>query len=176
MAASKRISPERLADLRRMYDCLCEWLNFDDDTKPFVRQILDSDFVKPFFREYRREYLEVATEIADIDYNELFQWCRSTNAFDMPKYWSSKAPSKEGWTALDHGTRFLVCVLRFSWENGGEWTHGKFDPDNDQDLESETEFYQVWAILQYLQADWEAANLKGWDASSLVKTFTRMRL
>lgn len=58
-------------------------------------------------------------------------------------------------------------VLRFSWENDGEWSTGKFDPDDDEDDEGELEFYQVWAILQYLRAEWEATNLDDWEMERL---------
>ncbi|KAJ8131706.1 hypothetical protein O1611_g1918 [Lasiodiplodia mahajangana] len=73
-----------------------------------------------------------------------------------------------------HAARFLVRVLRFSWENDGEWSCGKFDPDNDEDGEGELEFYQVWAILQYLQAEWEAANVDDWEMERLTGMFTEM--
>ncbi len=68
---------------------------------------------------------------------------------------------KTGWTVLDHATRFVVSVLRHSWDHGGEWGYGCFREDDD------TEFHQVWCILRYLQAEWEAASLKAWDSSSL---------
>ncbi|KAI2614740.1 uncharacterized protein GGS25DRAFT_472952 [Hypoxylon fragiforme] len=174
MAASKAIPRERLTALQQLYDYLCEWLNFDVDTKHFVREILDSDFVKPFFTEYQNDYLEATTDLEEIDCDELMGWCRSTNAFEVPKYANSTIPNKTNWSVLDHGARFLVRVLRFSWENGGEWTHGRFSPDHDE--ESDLEFYQVWAILQYLQAEWEAANLEDWDVNSVVGTFADIRL
>jgi hypothetical protein len=63
-----------------------------------------------------------------------------------------------------------VRVLRFSWENDGDWSSGKFDPEKDVDGEGELEFYQVWAILQYLQAEWEAANVEDWEMERLTRS------
>ncbi|KAI1383728.1 uncharacterized protein F4822DRAFT_417390 [Hypoxylon trugodes] len=173
MAGKKSIPQERLPALQQIYDTLCFYLGFYDDEKHMVRQILDSEFVKPYFKEYRRDYLEITTQLEDIDCDELFGWCRSVNAFASPRYTSS-SPNKEGWTALDHAAHFLVHVLHFSWQNDGEWTHGKFDPDNDQNIESDTEFHQVWAVLRYLQAEWEAANMEGWEVSGLDETFANL--
>lgn len=62
-----------------------------------------------------------------------------------------------------------MCVLRFSWENEGEWSNGEFDPHNDEDGQGELEFFQVWAILQYLHAEWEAANLDDWEMECLTE-------
>ncbi|XXG95159.1 hypothetical protein Hte_001419 [Hypoxylon texense] len=191
MANSKAIPRERRAALQKLYDDLCVWLNFDDETKHFVRSILDGDFVAPFFREYRRDYLEaspepptaggtgteVEVEIEDVpDCGALQRWCRQTDAFARPAYASAAVPppGKRGWTPLDHAARFLVRVLRFSWRHGGEWTHGRYDPDGDRDGESESEFFQVWSVLLYLQAEWEAANLDEWDASHWSQRLARM--
>ncbi|KAI2464263.1 hypothetical protein F4781DRAFT_413537 [Annulohypoxylon bovei var. microspora] len=174
MATSKAIPRERIPALQQVYDTLCFYLGFYDDEKHLVRKILDGEFIKPFFKEYRHDYLEVAPQVEDIDCDELFGLCGSTNAFALPKYASPTISNKEGWTALDHAVRFVVRVLRFSWENDGEWTHGRFDPDNDQDSESDAEFHQVWAILRYLQAEWEAANIEQWEAGGLSETFTDM--
>ncbi|KAI2605645.1 hypothetical protein GGR54DRAFT_444100 [Hypoxylon sp. NC1633] len=176
MAPNKSVPRERLADLQKIYDYLCEWLNFDKETKHLVQPFLDSDFITPFFKEYRRDYLEVTAEIEDVDCNGLSRWCVSNNAFALPKYANSATPNKDGWTPFDHAARFLVRVLRFSWDNDGEWTHGQFDPDHDRDFESDTEFFQVWAILQYLQAEWEAANLEEWDVARLGETFASLSL
>ncbi|KAL7629803.1 hypothetical protein AAE478_001326 [Parahypoxylon ruwenzoriense] len=164
MAPGGTIPRERIAPLQQIYDDLCMRLNTDDETKNVASQILSSDSVQPFFKEYRRDYLEVIMDLEHVGCNELFGWCRSTDAFTSPKYTDPKVPDKAGWIALDHAARFLVRVLRFSWDNGGEWDHGKFDPDNDQNLESDSEFYQVWSILRYLQIEWEAANLEEWEA------------
>ncbi|KAI0892097.1 hypothetical protein F4806DRAFT_287046 [Annulohypoxylon nitens] len=174
MATNKATPRERVPALQQVYDTLCFYLGFYDDEKHLVREMLDGDFVKPFFREYQRNYLEVTPQIEDISCDELFTACRSTNAFALPKYASPRIPNKEDWTSLDHAIRFVVRVLRFSWENEGEWTHGKFDPDNDQESESDTEFHQVWAILRYLQAEWEATHMEQWEVSGLNETFTTM--
>ncbi|KAI1800804.1 hypothetical protein F4811DRAFT_494674 [Daldinia bambusicola] len=174
MGATKVVPRERLMALQQAYDTLCLYLGFHEDEKHFARQILDGYFVAPFFAEYRRDYLEAEAELEDIDCDELFRWCRSNNAFALPKYLSSKTPRKGSWTALDHATRFLVRVLRFSWDNGGDWNHGSFDPDNDQDFESDKEFHQVWAILRYLQMEWEAANIEEWEGDGLSKTLADM--
>ncbi|KAI3319562.1 hypothetical protein HD806DRAFT_548129 [Xylariaceae sp. AK1471] len=171
--AKKTIPRERLPALQKSYDQLCVWLNYDTNTKHFARHLLDSGNVRPFFREYRRDFLEVARGRQAVQCAELYSWCISTNAFVQPKYASSEIQlNKKDWTALDHAARFLVRVLRFSWENGGEWTSGKFDLNNDEDGEGELEFYQVWAILQYLQAEWEAANVDDWEMEHLTKMFT----
>ncbi|KAH8165097.1 hypothetical protein CIB48_g3165 [Xylaria polymorpha] len=173
----KTIPRDRLPALQKSYDQLCAWLNYDASTRHFVRHLLDSSYVKPFFREYRRDFLEVfhGDAAAGVPCAELYNWCASTNAFAQPKYADSKIPSnKRDWTALDHAARFLVRVLRFSWENDGEWSSGKFDPDNDGDGEGELEFYQVWAILQYLQAEWEAANVDDWQVERVAGMFTEM--
>ncbi|KAI1098062.1 hypothetical protein F4804DRAFT_325805 [Jackrogersella minutella] len=174
MAAGKAIPRDRLPALQQTYDTLCSYFGFYDDEKHFMRQILDGDFVKPFFKEYRRSYLEPTLQLEDINCDELLRLCRTTNAFALTKYAGSSTSNKEGWTALDHAARFVVRVLRFSWENDGEWTYGRFDPDNDQNFESDTEFHQVWAILRYLQAEWEAANLEQWELGTLSETFTSM--
>ncbi|KAI1451768.1 hypothetical protein F4805DRAFT_72582 [Annulohypoxylon moriforme] len=174
MATGNSIPRERIQALQQVYDTLCFYLGFYDDEKHLAREILDGDFIEPFFKEYQRDYLETASQIEDIDCDELFGLCRSTNAFALPKYASSAVSNKEDWSALDHAVHFVVLVLRFSWENDGEWTHGKFDPENDQDSESDTEFHQVWAILRYLQVEWEAANVEQWEAGGLNETFTNM--
>ncbi|KAI1092178.1 hypothetical protein F5B19DRAFT_228333 [Rostrohypoxylon terebratum] len=175
MATNEAIPREKVPALEQVYDTLCFYLGFYDDEKHLVRQMLDGDFVKPFFMEYRHDYLEVAPQIEDIDCGELFALCRSTNAFALPKYASPRTPAdKEDWTSLDHAIHFVVRVLRFSWENEGEWTHGRFNPDNDQGAESDTEFHQVWAILRYLQAEWEATHMDQWEVSGLNEIFTNM--
>ncbi|KAI3330301.1 hypothetical protein F4824DRAFT_478745 [Ustulina deusta] len=164
----KSIPRERLPALQKSYDQLCVWLNYDPNNRHSVRRLLDSSHVKPFFREYRRDFLEVAHDHSTVQCAELYHWCISTNAFVQPKYANSEVQSsKKDWTSLDHAARFLVRVLRFSWEHDGEWSSGKFDPDNDEDGEGELEFYQVWAILQYLQAEWEAANVEDWEMERL---------
>ncbi|OTB03816.1 hypothetical protein M426DRAFT_23341 [Hypoxylon sp. CI-4A] len=164
MAPSKNIPKQRLAALTRLYNDLGERIGFQGDELHYTRNILDSEYVKPFFKEYRRDYLEVTAELEIIDCGELSRWCKLTNAFAQPKYARAKSPKKEGWTALDHATRFLVRVLRNSWENGGTlWTHGKFDPDNDE----RDEIYQVWATLRYLQNEWEAANTESWEVAQI---------
>ncbi|KAI8957182.1 hypothetical protein F5Y11DRAFT_103032 [Daldinia sp. FL1419] len=168
------IPRERVLALHQAYETLVLYLGFHNDEKHFVRQILDGDFIGPFFAEYRRDYLEAQAELEDIDCDELFRWCASGNAFTQHKYVSSKAPNKGGWTSLEHATRFLVRVLRHSWENHGEWTHGRFDPDNDQDLEGDREFHEIWAILRYLQMEWEAANIDEWEGGNLSETLSNM--
>ncbi|KAI0551199.1 hypothetical protein F4679DRAFT_144649 [Xylaria curta] len=171
----KTIPRDRLPALQKSYDQLCVWLNYDTSTRHFVRHLLDSGYVKPFFREYRRDFLEVYQGDESVQYAEVYRWCDSMDAFVKPKYADSKIPSnKRGWTPLDHATRFIVRVLRFSWENDGEWSRGKFDPGNDPDGEGELEFYQVWAILQYLQAEWEAANVDDWEVERVAGMFTEM--
>ncbi|KAJ8120847.1 hypothetical protein ONZ43_g2551 [Nemania bipapillata] len=173
--ARKTIPRERLTALQKSYDQLCIWLNYDTSTRHSARRLLDSNYVKPFFREYRRDFLEVPHDHAAVQCGELYRWCISSNAFLQPKYASPEMQSsKKDWTPLDHATRFLVRVLLFSWANDGEWTCGKFDPNNDEDGEGELEFYQVWAILQYLQAEWEAANVDDWEMESLTGMFTEM--
>ncbi|KAI0967138.1 hypothetical protein F4678DRAFT_446662 [Xylaria arbuscula] len=163
----KSIPRERLPALQKSYDQLCVWLNYDPSNRPSVRRLLDSSYVKPFFREYRRDFLETTSSYdhPTVQCTELYRWCMATNAFVDPKYATSSGVSsnKKDWTPLDHAARFLVRVLRFSWENDGEWSSGKFDPEHDEDGEGELEFYQVWAILQYLQAEWEAANVEDWE-------------
>lgn len=186
MANLASIPRERRQALQQGLEQLTEWLNYDSGTKHYVRNLLNSEFVRPFFREYRRDYLEAADPVEDIGCDELFGWVRETAAFRQPKYCapdlssvsssssSPKTSRKEGWTALDHAARFVVRVLRFSWDNGGEWSHGRFDPDSDEDGESDLEFYQVWAVLRYLQAEWEAANLEAWDADGLTAMFASL--
>ncbi|KAI1163827.1 hypothetical protein F5B18DRAFT_302242 [Nemania serpens] len=171
----KNIPRERLPALQKSFDQLCVWLNYDASTRHSARGLLDSNYVKPFFREYRRDFLELAHgHHAVVQCTELYRWCISNNAFVQPKYTSPEMESKKDWTPLDHAARFLVRVLRFSWDNDGEWSSGKFDPDNDEDGEGELEFYQVWAILQYLRAEWEAANLDDWEIERLAGMFAEM--
>ncbi|KAI1432883.1 hypothetical protein GGR50DRAFT_696601 [Xylaria sp. CBS 124048] len=188
--ARKNIPRERLQVLQKSYDQLCEWLNYDTSTKHGARRLLDSSYIKPFFREYRRDYLEASSSSSSsssstssssssknrsattaqyaVQCADLYHWCISTNAFAQPQYANDEiSSSKKDWTPLDHATRFLVRVLRFSWQNNGEWSSGKFDPDDDDDGENELEVYQVWAILQYLQAEWEAANVDDWEVERL---------
>ncbi|KAI1148580.1 hypothetical protein F4825DRAFT_91377 [Nemania diffusa] len=177
--ARKTIPRERLPALQKSYDQLCLWLNYDASTKHSARRLLDSSYVKPFFREYRRDFLEAAAAHGPrpaVQCAELYRWCLSTNAFAQPKYAAGAEvqASKRDWTSLDHAARFLVRVLRHSWENDGEWSCGTFDPENDEDGEGELEFYQVWAILQYLQAEWEAANVDDWEIERLAGMFTEM--
>ncbi|KAI1495441.1 hypothetical protein F5X99DRAFT_403574 [Biscogniauxia marginata] len=155
--SKKRIPRERLLKLQKSYDELCMYFNFDKETEYHVRRILNSDFVKPFFREYQRDHLEVTSVIKDVDHEELVVWCISNGAFMKCDYASPTKPNKHNWSVLDHSARFLVRVLSFSWEHGGEWSHGTFDPKHD---ECETELFQVWSILRYLQGEWEAENLE----------------
>ncbi|KAI1172637.1 hypothetical protein F4777DRAFT_601340 [Nemania sp. FL0916] len=171
--ARKVIPRDRLPPLQKSYDQLCAWLNYDTSTRHSARVLLDSSYVKPFFREYTRDFLEPAHGHAAVQCAELYGWCVSTDAFLQPKYASSEmqSNSKKDWTPLDHAARFLVRVLRYSWENDGEWSSGKFDPANDDDGEGELEFFQVWAILQYLQAEWEAANVDDLEMERLSEIF-----
>lgn len=100
----KTIPRDRLPALQKSYDQLCAWLNYDASTRHFVRHLLDSSYVKPFFREYRRDFLEVfhGDAAAGVPCAELYNWCASTNAFAQPKYADSKIPSnKRDWTALE---------------------------------------------------------------------------
>ncbi|KAI0015743.1 hypothetical protein F4780DRAFT_762560 [Xylariomycetidae sp. FL0641] len=173
--AKPSIPSERRAQVQQMYNELTEWLNYDDHSKHFVRQLLDSDLVKPFFHEYEQHYLEQSEEIAEVDCNELFRHCITTSAFKNTKYigtHSAAKKKKEGWSALDHATRFAVQVLSFSWANGGEWTCGEFNPGDD---ETDNEFHQVWAILRYLQFEWEAANLDDWEPDGVTEMLEMMK-
>ena len=171
------IPRERRQALQQGYNLLCEYLNYDDQTKHYVRPLLDGAFVDPFFQEYCQDYLEASSTsvIEDINYNELLSWMRNSDAFAQSRYsaearsggWSG---SKKGWTALDHATRFVVRVLSYSWKNKGEWDSGHFEypsgngADNSSGIdESDRELHQVWAVLRYLQAEWEAANLEAWE-------------
>ncbi|KAI1824083.1 hypothetical protein F4861DRAFT_549015 [Xylaria intraflava] len=173
--ARKTIPRERLQALQKSYDQLCEWLNYDSSTKHAARRLLDSRYVKPFFREYRRDYLEAAQVRSPVPCGELYHWCITANAFAQPQYASAEMTSgKKDWTPLDHATRFLVRVLRYSWQNNGEWSSGRFAPNDDEDGENELEVYQVWAILQYLQAEWEAANVDDWEVDRLALIFNDM--
>ncbi|CAJ2512469.1 Uu.00g054840.m01.CDS01 [Anthostomella pinea] len=172
--AKKRIPRERMPALQKSYDQLSMWLNFDHDTKHGARQMLDGVYVKPFFDEYRRDYLEAADGIEDIDCHALFQLCLQKHAFAKRNEYSAARPDKKRWTALDHAARFLVCLLQFSWKHGGEWSHGTIDPAHDEHGEGDNEFAQVWAILRYLQAEWEAANLDGWDDDHLNDAFAEL--
>ncbi|KAI1109594.1 hypothetical protein F5Y14DRAFT_455858 [Nemania sp. NC0429] len=161
---TKNIPRERLAALKKSFDQLCVWLNYDASTVHSARRLLDGSYVKPFFQEYRRDFLEPTHgQHAAVQCAELYRWCASNDAFAQPKYAGSEIKSKKDWAPLDHAARFLVRVLRFSWEHDGEWSSGKFDPENDEDGVGELEFFQVWAILQYLQAEWETANLEDWE-------------
>ncbi|KAI0429467.1 hypothetical protein F5Y09DRAFT_310326 [Xylaria sp. FL1042] len=159
---------ERLPELQESYDQLCERLNYDLNSRHSVRYLLNSSHVKPFFREYRQDFLEVTNDYSVVQCTELYRWCISTNAFLQPKYTDPVIQSnKKDWTPIDHAARFMVRVLCFSWENGGEWSSGEFDPDNDVDGDGELEFYQVWAILQYLQSEWVAANVEDCEVERL---------
>lgn len=199
---NRSIPRERRLALKEGFENLVEWLNYGDETKHLLLRLLSSEFIRPFFREYRRDYLEAvlsgcssptlgATATAGttmttttnttttnttatieyIDCDELFRLVCEKTAFRQPKYYASGGSnlSKKGWTALDHAARFVVRVLRFSWDHNGEWTHGRFDPDGDENAESDLEFFQVWAVLNYLQAEWQAANLEVWDPESLTR-------
>ncbi|GAP90381.1 hypothetical protein SAMD00023353_4900510 [Rosellinia necatrix] len=172
---TKTIPRERLPALQKSYDQLCEWLNYDANTRHSARRLLDGRYIKPFFREYRRDFLEASHGHGHqtVQCADLYRWCMSKDAFVRPEYAGSDAQlNKEDWAPLDHAARFLVRVLRFSWENNGEWDSGKFDPNNDEGGEGDLEFYQVWAILQYLQAEWEAANVDDWEMERLAGIFT----
>jgi hypothetical protein len=91
-----------LPALQKSYDQLCVWLNYDSSTKHSVRRLLDSGYVRPFFREFRRDFLEVARDRPAAQCAELYSFCISTNAFVQPKYASSDIqPNKKNWTALE---------------------------------------------------------------------------
>ncbi|KAI1340355.1 hypothetical protein F5Y15DRAFT_415243 [Xylariaceae sp. FL0016] len=180
------IPPERLATLDKIFSQVAMYLNFDMATQQHhVRQILASDFVKPFWDEYRRDYLEPADEIEDIPCDDLYRHLIASNAFKQARFVAGETsgsdasssqqqmPDKRGWHALDHAARFVVRVLRCSWKHGGEWARGKFDPFDDPDGESDLEFCQVWGILWYQQAEWEAANMDSWD-EGMGETFVQM--
>ena len=183
----RSIKRERRRALQRGYEQLCEWLNYDDETKHYVQHLLNGEYVAPYFQEYREDYLDAADVpvVEEIGCDGLFGWICDRDAFNQPKYCASLSSkkwngSKKGWTALDHATRFVVQVLNFSWKNGGEWDHGQFDlpgtrrDDNTADSdESGNEFYQVWAILRYLQAEWEAANIDDWEPDRMYASFTK---
>lgn len=187
---NRSIPRDRRPALQEGLEQLAEWCNYDDETKHFLPQVLGGDYIRPFFREYRRDYLEAllsasrsnptpgatatptsktTTGIEYIDCDELFRLLQEKHGFRQPKYYGSgRNLSKQNWTALDHAARFVVRVLRFSWENDGEWTHGRFNPESDEG-ESDLEFYQVWCILNYLQAEWEAANFEVWNPDDLTR-------
>jgi hypothetical protein len=100
--AKKSIPRERLPALQKSYDQLCLWLNYDTDTKHLARRLLDGGNVRPFFREYRRDFLEATRDHRAVQCAELYSWCIATNAFAQPKYASSEMqPNKKDWTALE---------------------------------------------------------------------------
>lgn len=159
--------------LSKGFDLLCQYLNFDDGSSLaqsglLVQQVLRSHLVRPFFDEYRRDYLLKADEIDDIGLNELMAWCKKKEAFKSKQFTSRTTPHKNSWKPLDQAARFLVQVLQYNWKHDGLFTHGEFNPDSD---DSEIEFWQAWLLLRYLQAEWEAANLDEWDDGSLRDMF-----
>lgn len=112
----KKVVPrERLPALQKSYEDLCLWLNFNDSTKYAVRLLLESEYVKPFFREYRRDYLEANYASSSssssgsgsgsglVMCSELYNWCISVNAFSQAKYYADANTqiSKRYWNALE---------------------------------------------------------------------------
>ncbi|KAI1073690.1 hypothetical protein F5B20DRAFT_566250 [Whalleya microplaca] len=128
--AGSRAPEEWLAALEETYQTLILFLNLPNETAPYVRELLGSNYVKPFWDEYRTDYLEQAGDIDLIRLLSLDAWCISENAFEVSKFTDEQMPDNEGWCQLDHATRFFVRVLTHSWDNDGEWTHG-FCPDPD---------------------------------------------
>ncbi|KAI0397840.1 hypothetical protein F5Y17DRAFT_293487 [Xylariaceae sp. FL0594] len=214
--ASKPIPPDRLPVLQKSFGHLCEWLNLENEQQG--RSLVDGCFVRPFFEEYRRDFLEPKLRTPTVwsppslsssstssiyhenhggggggggggghdvssvvKCNDLYSWCISTNAFRQPKYTAKGAGDKKGWAAIEHTARFIVRVLTYSWSHNGEWDSGNVDPlddekggDGDGDGDGDLEFFQVWAILKYLQAEWEAANLRDWDTENMTLLFSEL--
>lgn len=168
----------RTPTLDRVFDLLCQYLNFGDDYpgsgKAYLRYFLTSKYVRPFFDEYVRDYLTQADEIEDIGLQEVADWCRLEGAFNSPTFFSRRTGSKRGWARLDHAARFIVQALRYSWANNGPWSHGSWEASADG--EEEVEFWQCWLVLRYLQAEWEAANLDDWDESGVNEMFLGVQL
>ncbi|KAI1814392.1 hypothetical protein GGS20DRAFT_548875 [Poronia punctata] len=198
--AAPLIIPERLPALKKNYDQLCVWLNYDEETQSLARQFIDGDYIKPFFVEYIEDFLDVDDDDDDEDertpvigFQELWDWCINTNAFSQAKYRGGKdivlgkgmgrgVPArkgrmgnraKRGWGVYDHAANFVIRVLRCSWEYDGEWDHGEFDP---ADLDFELEFFQVWAILAYLQVEWQASQLDDYEIDDLTRVFDEVSL
>ncbi|ETS83420.1 hypothetical protein PFICI_05296 [Pestalotiopsis fici W106-1] len=158
--------------IQRSFDLLCDYLNLGGEgtetgTNGMVRRVLRSPFVRPFFEEYTRDYLEatataaaaaaaplsptssldgyeyeVEYEVEDIDYYALRATVQKQHAFRSKRF-AGHGPlaTKAGWSATDHAARFVVQTLRYSWRHGGPWDHGRWDLDSD---ESDLEFWQVW--------------------------------
>lgn len=131
----------RTQAVQRSFDLLCEYLNFGEETG-FVKHILSSRFVKPFFDEYRRDYLENTGEIDEIEFYSLQSFCGQNDAFKLSSKYSSPSVDKIMWSPLDHAARFIVQTLQYSWcESNGPWDCGEWDLESD---DSDVEFWQVW--------------------------------
>ena len=75
------IPNKRLDILKRCYEELCERLNYSDDAKikRYMSRLLRSEWFQPFFREYKRDYLEAMLVIEDISCTALFARLQENN-------------------------------------------------------------------------------------------------
>ncbi|KAI1266918.1 hypothetical protein F5Y18DRAFT_352114 [Xylariaceae sp. FL1019] len=170
-----QIPSDRQPQLDSRYDKLCEYVQFGVETKEELREILDGPQVRPYFREYRKHYLEPAkSRPKPVEYVDLYNFLHEAECFTRCEYTGPvKARDKADWSAMDHAARFLVRVLEYSWKNGGLWESEGYDPD-DEDQIFEAETYQVWTVLQFLQAEWEAVNRPGWEVDRMNSQFQKV--
>ncbi|KAI0164597.1 hypothetical protein GGR57DRAFT_497473 [Xylariaceae sp. FL1272] len=177
MVKPSQIPTERLPALQNAYDQLCTYVDFGA-TKYDVRRILDGPQVRPYFKEYRKDFLEPArSRPAPVDYEDLYRFLRAgerASCFTRPQYTAPMdARDKGNWSEIDHAARFIVRVLKNSWDTDGLWDSLGYDPE-DEDNVFECEVYQVWAVLQFLQAEWEAVNRPDWEIDRLNAEFLEL--
>ncbi|KAI0173224.1 hypothetical protein GGR52DRAFT_571734 [Hypoxylon sp. FL1284] len=164
------IPEERQADLEALFDEMLMCFNDIEDPQSYARQLLQGPFVRPFFQEYQRDYLDGREHLEEITQpGELARLCDEWDVFEHPAYKEDAAPDKSSWSVKQHTARFIIRVLHFSWRNGGRWKRGSWKYDRTYDIhgESDIEFFEVWGVLRYLQVEWEAANLVHWDVGHL---------
>jgi hypothetical protein len=132
--------------LQRSFNLLCEYLNSGDDsaaggTAGLVKRVLRSALVRPFFDEYKWDYLMKVDETEDIDFHSLQSSCSKKGAFKSARYSRRGPVDKSKWGAFEHAARYMVQTLQYSWgKREGPWDQGEWDPESD---DGDVEFWQV---------------------------------
>lgn len=115
---------------------------------------LDSDGVKPFFREFRQDYLADNTNADEPDFHQVMLAIGASDALGAAglNRYTAFAPNKQNWATKDHFARFHTQVKRYALRNYSSWPGAA-----EQDLSILGN--ELFEVLLYLVRKWRSANL-----------------